>query len=86
MNNFWCCTSLIDVDGVLKEWPLPTAKHNFNFPNSCGLRYEAEAVREHIRSGQLQCDTISHNESILLAKIEDDIRKQIGVVYEEDED
>lgn len=42
-------------------------------------------VRKCIRSGLLQSDDISHTESLLIAKIEDELRKQIGVVYPEDQ-
>lgn len=77
--------SLRDVDGTEKTWPLPTAKYEFNFHNSAGLRYEAEEVRKCIRNEQLQSDVVSHNDSLIIAHIETEIRKQIGVVYPEDE-
>lgn len=52
--------------------------------NSSGLRYEAEEVRQCIRSGLIQSGNVSHNESLIIANIEDEIRKQIGVVYPAD--
>lgn len=64
-----------------KSWPLPEAKYNFNFINSCGLRYEADEVRKCIRDGKFESDFVTHNESLLIANIEDEIRKQLGVVY-----
>lgn len=75
---------LDDIDGLRKVWPLPEAKHKFNFKYSCGLRYQAEEVRRCIRTGLIQCSTVSHNESTIIANIEDEIRKQIGVVYPAD--
>lgn len=75
---------MIDIDGRSKTWPLPEPKHKFNFINSCGLRYEAEEVRQCIRSGLIQSSIVSHNESLVIANIEDEIRKQIGVVYPAD--
>lgn len=72
------------MDGSEKKWPLPEAQHAFNFTNSCGLRYEAEEVRKSIRSGQIESEIVPHNESLLIARIEDEIRKQIGVQYPED--
>lgn len=51
----------------------------------CGLRYEAEAVRECIRAGKTEMDTVSHNESLVIARIEDEIRKQVGVKFAADE-
>jgi len=83
--DFWCPISLIDVDGTEKTWPLPEAKHEFNFNNSCGLRYEAEEARKCIRAGKIQSESVSHNESLVIAHIEDEIRKQIGVRYPEDD-
>lgn len=86
MNDFWAPEILIDVDGTKKSWPLPLSKHEFNLKNSCGLRYEAEAVRLCIKLKQLESDAMSHNESILIARIEDEIRRQIGVRYPADDE
>lgn len=55
--------------------------YNFNFMNSCGLRYEADEVHKCIRDGKSESVFVSHNDSILIAHIEDEIRKQLGVVY-----
>lgn len=55
------------------------------FPNSCGLKYEADEVRKCIRSGKTESRLISHSESIAITRIEDEIRRQIGVKYPEDE-
>lgn len=49
-----------------------------------GFRYEANEVRKCIKDRRIQSDLMNHNESLLIAHIEDEIRKQIGVVYEED--
>ncbi|XP_055302890.1 trans-1,2-dihydrobenzene-1,2-diol dehydrogenase-like [Sitodiplosis mosellana] len=82
--TFWCPTSII-VDGAEISWPLSKAKYQFNSTNSCGLRYEAEEVRKCIRDGKLESKNVTHNESLLIAHIEDEIRKQIGVKYPKDE-
>lgn len=86
IDKFWCPTSIIDIDGSNQEWPLPEAKHAFNYPNSCGLRYEAEATRQCIRKGLTECETVSHKESLIIAKIQDEIRRQIGVRYPADDE
>lgn len=52
--------------------------------NSCGLRYEADEVRKCIRDDKFESDFVTHNESLLIAHIEDEIRKQLGVVYSMD--
>lgn len=84
LENFWSPTTLTDIDGHKKTWPLPEGKHKYNFTNSSGLRYEAEEVRQCIRNGLVQSAIVSHNESLIIANIEDEIRKQIGVVYPAD--
>jgi len=52
INEIFCSTRIIDLDGKEKHWPLPTAKFDFHYPNSCGLRYEADEVRKAIRAGK----------------------------------
>lgn len=84
INDFWSPTSVIAVDGSELSWSLPGGKHEFNYQNSAGLRYEAEEVRQCINAGRLQSETVSHDESFIIARIEDEIRKQIGVVYPAD--
>lgn len=76
---------MIDVDGTHKSWPLPSAKHHFNYPNSCGLRYEAEETRKCIRTEKIESASVSHSESLVIARIQDEIRKQIGVKFPEDD-
>jgi len=83
--NCWCPASIIDVDGNEKTWPFPKAKHQFHFLNSCGLRYEADEVRKCIRAGKTESDIVSHDDSLLIARIEDELRKQLGVKYPEDD-
>lgn len=51
----------------------------------CGLRYEAEVVRECIRAGKTEIDWMTHNESLMIARIEDEIRRQVGVKFEADD-
>lgn len=84
LHDFWCSISLTDIDGSHKEFSLPKAKHHFNFPNSCGLRFEAEEVRKCIADGKLESTSVPHSESLRIARIQDEIRKQIGVQFPED--
>lgn len=76
---------MIDADGSEKIWPLPKGKYDFNSTNGAGLRYEAEEARKCIRTDKKESQHITHNESLLIARIEDEIRKQIGVKYPEDD-
>ncbi|XP_077296372.1 trans-1,2-dihydrobenzene-1,2-diol dehydrogenase-like [Arctopsyche grandis] len=82
--NFWCPTRLQLGDGTWKEFPLPKAG-GFNFTNSAGLMYEAEECRQCIKNGLKESSKITHEESLNLAKLEDTIRKQIGVRYKQDD-
>lgn len=79
-------TSLIDVDGSEKSWPLPKEQHEFTYINSCGLRYEADQVRKCIRAGQKENEFVKHEDSLIFARVEDEIRKQLGVRYPADEE
>lgn len=86
MKEFWCATTIIDVDGQEKTWPLPKSKETkSNFGNCLGLSYEAEEVRRCIRKGETECKEVSHSDSLIIAGIEDRIRHQIGVIYPADE-
>lgn len=83
--NFWCPTSMILPDGSKVELPLPQTKDQFNFINSVGLSYEAKEARECILKGKLESPKISHADSLLIARLEDEIRRQVGVKYPEDD-
>jgi dihydrodiol dehydrogenase / D-xylose 1-dehydrogenase (NADP) len=69
----------------VKEFPLPKSKNPIKFINSQGLRYEAEETRRCIRAGLLESDSVTHAESVLIAEIEDELRRQVGVHYPEDD-
>ncbi|XP_063697570.1 trans-1,2-dihydrobenzene-1,2-diol dehydrogenase-like [Culicoides brevitarsis] len=85
LADFWCPTSLKDVDGSMKQWPLPEAVQKFNYPNSCGLKYEAEAVRQALMEGKIEVPKMNHAESVRLAELEDKLREIIGIKYPADE-
>lgn len=77
---------MTDIDGTAKEWELPKQKlGEFEFRNSCGLRYEAEEMRKCINEGLLECEVVTQQESLLIARIQDEIRRQIGATFSEDE-
>lgn len=74
------------MDGTEKKFPaLPVAEHKFHYMNSCGLIYEADEVRKCVRAGKTECDFVTHNNSLTIARIQDEIRKQVGVKYPEDD-
>ncbi|KAG5669369.1 hypothetical protein PVAND_017256 [Polypedilum vanderplanki] len=85
VDQFWACTYLIDIDGHPKEWKLPEPKQGeFVFNNRAGLRFQAEETRRCINEGKLESDLMPQKETIEIARIRDEIRKQIGVRYDED--
>lgn len=82
--NFWCPSKLELSNGKVVDVPLPKTDRKFNFTNSIGLRYEAEEARKCILKGLIESPKVSHSHSLLIAQLEDEMRKQVGVVYDED--
>ena len=64
--------------------PVPPGR-SFNFVNSQGFLYEARAVMGAVRDGRTQLDEISGEETMRIMGILDEARKQVGVVYPEEE-
>ncbi|KAA0715283.1 Trans-1,2-dihydrobenzene-1,2-diol dehydrogenase [Triplophysa tibetana] len=81
--HMWCPTSLM-VNGVETQYPVPEPALPLNFLNSTGLRYEAEEVRQCLLKGLKESSRMSHADSALLAEIMDEARRQVGVVYSQD--
>ncbi|KPI94996.1 Trans-1,2-dihydrobenzene-1,2-diol dehydrogenase [Papilio xuthus] len=77
--------TLIHVDGTAEKIPLHTSSIPYNFENSAGLVYEAMEVARCIKLGLKESPRMSHQESLLLAKLEDEIRKQVGVHFDVDD-
>lgn len=82
--DFWCPTELTDIDGTERSYPLPKSKIECILKNSVGLRFEAEECRKRILTGELESPVVSHDDSLNVARLQDAIRKQIGVEYAED--
>jgi len=80
---FWCADKVY-LNDVKYEFEYPPTAEPCNFWNSSGLRYEAIEVRKCIKAGKIESDVMSHKDSILLATITDDIRRQIGAKYDVD--
>lgn len=49
------------------------------------MRYEADEVRKCIRAGKKESEYVTHSDSLLIARLMDEIRKQIGVKYAQDD-
>ena len=80
---FWCADKVL-LNDVKYEFEFPATAEPCNFWNSSGLRYEANEVRKCLNASRVESDVMSHKDSELLAKISDEIRRQIGVRYDVD--
>ncbi|XP_013420787.1 trans-1,2-dihydrobenzene-1,2-diol dehydrogenase-like isoform X2 [Lingula anatina] len=80
-EKFWCPTKLI-TPAKTYSFPMPETTYKTNCVNSTGLCYQARAVRECLKKGELESAVVSHHESLLLMEIMDECRKQMGVVYD----
>ncbi|XP_054153385.1 trans-1,2-dihydrobenzene-1,2-diol dehydrogenase-like [Oppia nitens] len=81
---FWCADRVY-LNNVAYEFPLPEPAEPCNFFNSAGLRYEAIEVRKCLTTSSLESRVMSHKDSQLLAKIMDELRRQVGVKYDVDD-
>ncbi|XP_019722200.1 trans-1,2-dihydrobenzene-1,2-diol dehydrogenase-like isoform X2 [Hippocampus comes] len=81
--HMWCPTSVV-VNGKESQYPVPESDFTLNFLNSTGMCYEAEAVRQCLLKGLKESPVMSHADSLALAEVEDEVRRQVGVVYSQD--
>ncbi|KAG8433998.1 hypothetical protein GDO86_012380 [Hymenochirus boettgeri] len=80
----WCPTSVI-INGKETKFPLPHSAKPMNFTNSTGLSYEAEHVRQCLLKGFKESPIMSLEDSELLSSIMDEVRKQLGVRFPQDQ-
>ncbi|XP_049875503.1 trans-1,2-dihydrobenzene-1,2-diol dehydrogenase-like [Pectinophora gossypiella] len=78
-------TELVKVDGTVEKFPLHSTELSCNFGNSAGLVYQAVEVARCIKEGLLESPRMTHKDSLILAKLEDTVRKQVGVHYDVDD-
>lgn len=76
---------MTDVDGSIKTWELPKGRYDFMLTNSSGLRFEAEETRQLINQGLIESPIVSHEESMRIARVQEKLRKLLGVHFEEDD-
>jgi len=79
----WCSES-VEVNGKRHDFPMPPTVLDCNFTNSSGLRYEAQEVRRCLKEGLLESPINPLSATLLAANITDELRKQVGVVYDAD--
>ncbi|KAK9686613.1 Oxidoreductase family, NAD-binding Rossmann fold [Popillia japonica] len=82
--TFWCPTKMITPEKTF-EYELPKTKLPINFHNGGGMAYEAEEVRRCINLGLLESPRMPHSETLELSSLLDLYRKQVGVIYDEDD-
>uniref|UniRef100_A0A0L8GZ49 GFO/IDH/MocA-like oxidoreductase domain-containing protein n=2 Tax=Octopus bimaculoides TaxID=37653 RepID=A0A0L8GZ49_OCTBM len=70
-------TTKIEINGEEREFPLPKSDAVYNYPNSAGLAYEAEAVRQCFEKGELECPAHTHSDTLSLINIIDEARRQL---------
>uniref|UniRef100_A0A8C3APG7 Trans-1,2-dihydrobenzene-1,2-diol dehydrogenase n=1 Tax=Cyclopterus lumpus TaxID=8103 RepID=A0A8C3APG7_CYCLU len=75
-----CPTSLV-VNGKETSTHCQIPPLPINFLQQYRMRYEAEEVRQCLLKGLKESAVTSHADSLLLAEVEDEIRRQVGVVY-----
>lgn len=87
MPYFVVPNSIIDPDGTQTNFPqYPDGEYEFLYEASRGLRFQPDEIRKCIRAGRIECDVMSLNDSLIIARIEDEIRRQIGVRYPADDE
>ncbi|XP_047526005.1 trans-1,2-dihydrobenzene-1,2-diol dehydrogenase-like isoform X1 [Pieris napi] len=80
MDYFWCPTVLHISAANITEWTLPKGKYRFHFHNSAGLSYQIQECWDCINKDLLESPRMSLDESVLLAKLMDTMRAQVGVL------
>lgn len=88
-EQFWSPSKLVKTLDATKasetlDFPLPDSPHLYFYPNSVGLCYEADHVYECLRDGKLESPLTTLDTSLQLAELFDEIRKQLGVHFPQD--
>ncbi|XP_048489108.1 trans-1,2-dihydrobenzene-1,2-diol dehydrogenase isoform X2 [Plutella xylostella] len=83
LEYFWCPTALHISAANSTEWSLPRGQFKFHFHNSAGLSYEIQECYDCISEGLLQSPKMTLDETVLLAKLADTMRSQVGVLENE---
>jgi len=86
--NFWCPTQMqyepLQGEPVLYSVPIPhknSAAKDYHYMNSNGFQYEIEHVQQTIAAGKIESDILSLNESLVIIRVMDVVRSQIGLKY-----
>lgn len=74
-------TSVTSAEGTI-DFPLPPTSVTPKFNNGQGMVYEVKCIRECLLKGKKECATIPLAESLEIAKILDEVLKQLGVTFD----
>ncbi|GAV02548.1 hypothetical protein RvY_13095 [Ramazzottius varieornatus] len=77
------CPDQMTLKGKVEKHSLPSVKHSLEFPNGQGMVYEVQEVKRCIDNGLTESPYFTHKETLIIAQIEDEIKKQIGLSFEE---
>ncbi|KAH7725546.1 trans-1,2-dihydrobenzene-1,2-diol dehydrogenase-like protein [Aphelenchoides avenae] len=93
-KTFWCPTELQKTTAdphtgesleETRRFPIPQKSDgSYIYPNSAGFQYEADHVFDCIKRGLTESTDMSLDESLKIAEILDEIRRQLGVVFPQD--
>jgi len=79
LPNFWCPTELKTPKEAF-SYPLPEPPEKTLYLNSVGFVYEINSVRKALLEGKTEATQIDHEDSVLIAEIQDEILHQVGIV------
>jgi len=81
LKYFHCCQK-VEINGERHDFEYPKNTPEMNFPNSRGLRFEADEFRRLLQAGKIESEIMPHRDSVTIAAIQDEIRRQLGVAFE----
>lgn len=81
LPNFWCPSELKTPSKTF-SYPLPEPPEKTHFTNSVGFVYQINSVRKALLEGKTEVSQIDHEDSLLIAEIQDEILRQVGVAYD----
>jgi len=74
-SNSWCPSELVLPNG--EEVSIPILPNEKGYHRSVGLKYQAEAVRLALEQGLTEHPLMTHEQSLLIMNIMDEVRRQL---------
>ena len=75
----------IEVNGKKISTEFRDQQKDYNYPNSAGLRFQAEEVRQQLMKKKLTSEVMPPEHSILISELTADVHKQLGIEFPETE-